>query len=506
VNQKPGIPKNIILVLLLPLLMNWTYTSLYGQVKPDFLLSESSLFPSLNVDNVGNVHAVWTLRRQDSLLQTTDSISYAIYDSLFRAVKAPQKISEQWYSVMYNPCIAIGNNAVLIIWERQIIYDIFTSYIFGQLMTLDGQPIYRNFMINEPMSKRLRIFPNVANLNDSTFFVVWSGWGSQTPGFYGVYGRMIADKPQPMSDIIYISDDTTETNNFPASVASNSKSNHFVVTWLKNPFSVGSQVLYRQYTKDGIPTSDPLKVNEREDFSQMWGPDVVMDGTGNFSIVWSAEVDSVWGIYIRRFNSAGMPQGISEQISHIKVVRNSNVYISMDDEQRYVIAWEGRQEGLSRIYAQRFSQNHTTLGENFKISSSPDTTSHFNHCIVFRNGKIYTAWPAWHAVPDIWANIIDFNNPPPFVHNDINTFSLYQNFPNPFNMKTLIRYDLPVNAYVEITVYDLLGQRVKTLTKGLKPPGSNVVLFEAEGLSSGLYFYRMKANEFNKVKKMIILK
>jgi hypothetical protein len=146
------------------------------------------------------------------------------------------------------------------------------------------------------------------------------------------------------------------------------------------------------------------------------------------------------------------------------------------------------------------------LGENFKISSSPDTTSHFNHCIVFRNDKIYTAWPAWHAVPDIWANIIDFNNPPPFANNDINTFSLYQNFPNPFNMKTLIRYDLPVNAYVEITVYDLLGRRVKTLTKGLEPAGSNVVLFEAEGLSSGLYFYRMKANEFNKVKKMIILK
>jgi photosystem II stability/assembly factor-like uncharacterized protein len=85
-------------------------------------------------------------------------------------------------------------------------------------------------------------------------------------------------------------------------------------------------------------------------------------------------------------------------------------------------------------------------------------------------------------------------------------FRLDQNYPNPFNPITLIRYSLPKSEYVKINVYNLIGQRIKTLQHKIMPAGYHEVNFNAEDLSSGIYYYRLEAGEFQDVKKMILLK
>jgi hypothetical protein len=85
------------------------------------------------------------------------------------------------------------------------------------------------------------------------------------------------------------------------------------------------------------------------------------------------------------------------------------------------------------------------------------------------------------------------------------TFSLYQNYPNPFNPLTLIRWQLPVASYVDVSVYNMLGQRVATLVNENQTAGQHQIKWNASGLASGVYYYRIKAGDFMQTKKMVLI-
>ncbi|MBP1658141.1 MAG: peptidase [Bacteroidetes bacterium] len=85
-------------------------------------------------------------------------------------------------------------------------------------------------------------------------------------------------------------------------------------------------------------------------------------------------------------------------------------------------------------------------------------------------------------------------------------YGLSQNYPNPFNPSTTIRYELPYKSTVQLTVFNTLGQQVATLVQGDQETGYHEVRFNASGLSSGVYFYRMQAGNYIQTRKLIFLK
>ena len=85
-------------------------------------------------------------------------------------------------------------------------------------------------------------------------------------------------------------------------------------------------------------------------------------------------------------------------------------------------------------------------------------------------------------------------------------FLLNQNYPNPFNPQTTIEFNIPKRENVVIEVYDLLGQKVKTLLDTELERGNHKIEFNAFGLSSGIYFYQMKTGGLTITKKMIVLR
>lgn len=87
-----------------------------------------------------------------------------------------------------------------------------------------------------------------------------------------------------------------------------------------------------------------------------------------------------------------------------------------------------------------------------------------------------------------------------------NSYSLYQNYPNPFNPNTIIRFQIPFRQRVELKVYDMLGSEVANLLNEEKPAGVYEVTFNALNLASGVYFYRIKTDNFIASKKLILLK
>ena len=85
-------------------------------------------------------------------------------------------------------------------------------------------------------------------------------------------------------------------------------------------------------------------------------------------------------------------------------------------------------------------------------------------------------------------------------------FDLEQNYPNPFNPSTTIRFNLPDNEFVSLKIFNTLGEEVQTLFEGNLNAGTHTYNFNAEGLPSGLYIYRLLTNAYSKTKKMLFMK
>jgi hypothetical protein len=85
-------------------------------------------------------------------------------------------------------------------------------------------------------------------------------------------------------------------------------------------------------------------------------------------------------------------------------------------------------------------------------------------------------------------------------------FALLQNYPNPFNPTTAFWYALPEGAYVEVSVYNITGQRVATLSEGWREAGFYNATWDGSDVASGVYFYRLVTDKFAQSKKMILLK
>ena len=85
-------------------------------------------------------------------------------------------------------------------------------------------------------------------------------------------------------------------------------------------------------------------------------------------------------------------------------------------------------------------------------------------------------------------------------------FVLSQNYPNPFNPNTTISFTLPVASEIKLAIYNVTGERIRTLLAGALPPGEHELTFVAGDLASGTYFYRLEAGDFTATQRMILAK
>lgn len=132
-------------------------------------------------------------------------------------------------------------------------------------------------------------------------------------------------------------------------------------------------------------------------------------------------------------------------------------------------------------------------GDKVKVRAKITDTS------IFRNVDHYpdTGWVVMNVLPPI----LNVGN-----ENLFRIFELAQNFPNPFNPITTIRYQIPEPARVTIKVYDVLGNEIETLVRSDKIAGGYEIDFDGSELTSGIYYYRITAGDFSQTKKMILLK
>jgi hypothetical protein len=176
---------------------------------------------------------------------------------------------------------------------------------------------------------------------------------------------------------------------------------------------------------------------------------------------------------------------------------------------QYLIVWadeDGRQEGLHA---------------NFKLSGDGEVIFLINADSQVVDEVVFSAQKAdistgrlpngtgdfTTLIPSFASeNLIEVTNSDEKEPEIPEDFALMQNFPNPFNPKTTINYQLSMNSDVELSIYNVLGEKVTTLVKDNQPAGDYMVDWNASGFASGVYFYRLQAGNYHEVKKAILIR
>ncbi len=101
---------------------------------------------------------------------------------------------------------------------------------------------------------------------------------------------------------------------------------------------------------------------------------------------------------------------------------------------------------------------------------------------------------------------VDLIDSPSAISDKNLSYSLKQNYPNPFNPSTIIEYSIPEDTFVKLSIYDLLGNKIKIIENSFKTIGQYKIHLTVKDLSSGIYFYRLETKNFQNSKKFILMK
>ncbi len=219
--------------------------------------------------------------------------------------------------------------------------------------------------------------------------------------------------------------------------------------------------------------------------------DMEFDNGGNIWLVGSGTSSSVNARI--KYSAAGVRlvyklDENSYVADHLVVNNENDIYYAVNNSQGvFVQKYDWKGDFLDEV----------KIGDNYNFLTSSililDPNNDLIVCSDWREDIFIK------KITDLAVGVKESNNLP-------NEFSLSQNYPNPFNPTTNIKYSVPSNEYVSMKVYDLLGKEVAVLVNEQKSEGNYEVTFNARNLSSGVYFYELKAGSYSAIKKLLLIK
>jgi len=296
-----------------------------------------------------------------------------------------------------------------------------------------------------------------------------------------------------------------------------------IITWMDNRDSIANHIYAQRIDANG---DVQWPVNGVAIRSIQYGggthPTIASDGAGGAIIAWEDLREGSLGfdIYTQKINASGIVQWTENGVA----ICQANEYqvvpkIISDGSGGAIITWGDKRDGgvFGDIYAQKINASGVVQWAADGVAISTAVKDQNTPVLVSDGsaGAIIT-WGDkrldFSTAYDIYAQMVNSNG---FLGevSDIDqesdivmSFDMLQNYPNPFNPSTLIKFAVPEKSSVVIKIYDILGSEIVTLVNEEMDAGWYQRPFNANGYSSGIYLFRMEAENYVNTKKMILLK
>ena len=475
-----------------------------SQIVNDVQIYKNGSIPDLALDQKGNINIVYS--------SLYSGVKYFVLDPMLHSISDTILIEHTESASL--PSISINSEFAALVW-RDIRLGPPQDFIEGTIIKTNFEFAVDSLLYfnDDFISDCNRWNPDVCFLNDTSFIVVWFGYSPIQVEYMSIYGQLCSTSGRLLGSNFFLNEhDQYNVNSKSPIVRSFPSNDGFVVVWIDD--YAGDNTIYgRLFFPDGAPKDSSFSISNKN-MSNIFYIAMDMDIYGNYVVVWSAEVNSQWNIYWRWFNHAGFPLSniICITDSTDKVSPYSDLDCSISSSGKIVVVWEKDESNYSRIYAKRFDSSKNAVGKSFLVSTNPRNSYQVSPRVILNNDTIYTFWGEAESV---WANVIDFKNPPNSI---VRTsykmpvhFKLYQNYPNPFNNTTLIRFFLTKADNVSFNIYDVSGKKIISLLNSEYTPGLHKVYWNSTDLSgnkvvSGLYFGELITSYGYETIKILLLR
>jgi hypothetical protein len=404
--------------------------------------------------------------------------------------------------------------------------------IYGQLFDYLGNLVGGNFKVNGDSGTNLNNSPSCDMSNSGNFVVVWA---AKEGSVQNIYGRLFGSDGQPEDTCFKINDDGQQVDHLLPKVSMDSLG-YFMVVW-EDKRDGQDRIYLQRYDPNGVKIGGNFLLHSDNPDPTQSEPELDLNRPGEFAVVW-VESEKVLA---QRYDSSTAPLG-----DNIVVVDNpssfpENPQVKVTDNGYFVVAWTDHRRGGSDVYFQTYL-NGSPRGSNHLVNTDVGNALQTSVGIDLWDNFLYSVWMdnriAGHGF-DIFFNTLNFKETGVEDEEDKKDlpqeFTLYQNYPNPFNPVTRIQYAVGgwqkntadgghVLSEVEgrqtadgspphttLKIYDILGQKVKTLVDEPKRAGSYEVIWDGKDdqgkeVASGLYFYQLRVKDQILTKKMLLLR
>jgi hypothetical protein len=258
--------------------------------------------------------------------------------------------------------------------------------IFARRFSRVGDPVGVEFQVNAHTTS-LESYPDVASDADGDFVVAWqvsNGDGNS----YGVFARRFSSSGSALGLDFQVNVVTIGAQKFPTVAAA--ANGAFVVVW---ELDGGNAVFARRFSSSGAALGSEIYVNERTTYGGR-KPTVAMDGDGDFIVTWTNFADLAgFGVFARRFSSAGAPLTADFQVNTYTFSSDTGPEVASEGNGDFVVAWYSDHDGYDfGIFARRFSSAGSALGGEFQVNTRTLDRQWFPSVASDADGDFIVAW------------------------------------------------------------------------------------------------------------------
>jgi hypothetical protein len=357
-----------------------------GEFQVNQYTTNSQVLPSIAVDSDGDFVVTWIGADQDL---SSHGVFAARFNSTGAALNGEFQVNA--HSALNTPAaVASESDGDFVIVWTSLGQDGSGQGVFGRRYTSAGASLATEFQVNTYTPSQQR-YASIGSDADGDFVVVWESLAE------GIFGRRFDSAGTPQATEFLVNSRTASFEQRPA-VALESDGD-FVVVWTSGDGSDGGYasrgIFARRFSSAGVPLGDDRQINTYTTDSQ-YRAKVTAEADGDFVVAWQSRLQDgdFFGIFLRRFSSAGVARGVEFQVNVYTTGSQSYPKIAADDSGDFVVTWLSEEQDGSGmgVFARRFSSSGSRIGGEFQVNTFTFGYQTFAGIDCDSDGDFVIAW------------------------------------------------------------------------------------------------------------------